>query len=122
LDRAIECTKTTLGLKLFLSLAWEGERGLGEYVASRYSLARRFHEALSRQPGISCPYVPESNIVCFRVDNADQLAIPDRLLADGRANVGTDTLNGERFLRLVLMAPDTDDGTVDELIEAVLTV
>jgi hypothetical protein len=41
-DRAVESTKTTLGLKLFLSLAWHGERGPGDYVASRYDLTRRF--------------------------------------------------------------------------------
>ncbi len=83
-DRALETTKATLGLKLFLSLAWAGERGLGEYVASRYELTRRFHHALSREPGISCPYVPESNILCFRVEGCDQLDLRERILADGR--------------------------------------
>jgi len=65
LDRALESTKTTLGLKLFLSLAWAGEQGLGDYVASRYDLTYRFYEALSSEPGITCPYTPESNILCF---------------------------------------------------------
>jgi L-2,4-diaminobutyrate decarboxylase len=118
LDRAVESTKTTLGLKLFLSLAWAGERGLGEYVASRYDMTRRFYDALLQEPGISCPYVPESNILCFRVDGADQLAIRDRLLAHERLHIGTTTVNGERFLRVVLMSPDTDQATLDELLGA----
>jgi len=116
-DRALETTKATLGLKLFLSLAWEGERGLGEYVASRYELARRFHDALSRQPGITCPYAPESNILCFRVEGHDQLALRDRIVADGRLHISSTTIAGERHLRLVVTAPQTDEGTIDQLLE-----
>jgi L-2,4-diaminobutyrate decarboxylase len=119
LDRALETTKTTLGLKAFLSLAWAGERGLGEYVASRYDMARRFHEVLSREPGVTCPYVPESNIVCFRVGDGDQVALRDRLMADGRLHIGSTTIRGERYLRLVVMAPDTGEATLAELLDAV---
>ena len=32
LGRQVECTKAPLGLKIFLNLAFRGERGLGEYV------------------------------------------------------------------------------------------
>ncbi len=118
LDRAIESTKTTLGLKLFLSLAWAGERGLGDYVASRYDLTRRFYDMLSREPGVTCPYVPESNILCFRVAGIDQLAFRDRLLADRRLHIGSTTIGGERYLRLVVTAPDTDEATLSELVLA----
>jgi L-2,4-diaminobutyrate decarboxylase len=119
-DRAVESTKATLGLKLFLSLAWAGEHGLGEYVASRYDMTKRFYEALASQPGISCPYEPESNILCFRVEGADQLVIRDRLLADGKLHIGTTTINNERHLRLVLMAPDTNETALDELLRALV--
>lgn len=118
LDRAVESTKTTLGLKVFLSLAWAGEHGLGNYVASRYEMAMLFHDALSREPGVTCPYVPESNIVCFRVAGADQLEIRDRLLATGRLHIGATVINGERHLRLVVTAPDTDERTLIELLQA----
>ncbi len=118
LDRAIESTKTTLGLKLFLSLAWAGERGLGDYVASRYDLTRRFYDMLSREPGVTCPYKPESNILCFRVAGIDQLAFRDRLLANGRLHIGSTTIGGERYLRLVVTAPDTDEATLNELVRA----
>jgi L-2,4-diaminobutyrate decarboxylase len=116
-DRALETTKTTLGLKLFLSLAWAGERGLGEYVASRYELTRRFHAALSREPGITCPYVPESNILCFRVDGCDQLELREEILADGRLHISSTTIAGERHLRLVITAPDTNEETIDQLLD-----
>jgi L-2,4-diaminobutyrate decarboxylase len=118
-DRALETTKATLGLKLFLSLAWEGERGLGEYVASRYELTGRFHEALSREPGIVCPYVPESNILCFGVEGQDQLALRDQILAEHGLHLSSTTLGGRRYLRLVVTAPDTSEDTIERLLHAV---
>jgi L-2,4-diaminobutyrate decarboxylase len=118
-DRALETTKATLGLKLFLSLAWEGERGLGAYVGSRYELTRRFHEALSREPGILCPYVPESNILCFRAEGWDQLALRDQILAWSGLHLSSTTLAGRRYLRLVVTAPDTSERTIEQLLDAV---
>jgi L-2,4-diaminobutyrate decarboxylase len=118
LDRALETTKTTMGLKLFLSLAWAGEHGLGEYVASRFDTARRFHELLAHEPDVSCPYVPESNILCFRLGDGDQLAVRDRALAEGRLHFGSTTVDGQRYLRLVVTAPDTGEETLRELLAA----
>jgi L-2,4-diaminobutyrate decarboxylase len=116
-DRALETTKATLGLKLFMSLAWTGERGLGDYVASRYELTRRIHEALAREPGITCPYVPESNILCFRVDGHDQLELREQIVAGGRIHLSSTTIAGERHLRLVVTTPATDDSTIEHLLE-----
>jgi L-2,4-diaminobutyrate decarboxylase len=118
LDRALETTKTTLGLKLFLSLAWEGERGLGEYVASRFDVARRFHELLAREPDVTCPYVPESNILCFRIGDGDQLALRERVLTGQRLHIGSTTIGGKRYLRLVVTAPDTGEAALRELLRA----
>jgi L-2,4-diaminobutyrate decarboxylase len=117
-DRALETTKATLGLKLFLSLAWAGEKGMGEYVASRYDQTQHFYDALTSEPGITCPYVPESNILCFRVEGQDQLELRDELLADGRLHLSSTTIGGERHLRLVVTAPDTGDDTIAELLDA----
>ena len=122
LDRALETTKTTMGLKLFLALAWAGERGLGDYVASRFDAARRFHDLLEREPDVSCPYVPESNILCFRIGDGDQLALRERALAAGRLHFGSTTVNGERYLRLVVTAPDTGEETLRELLATLRAV
>jgi L-2,4-diaminobutyrate decarboxylase len=121
LERAVECTKATLGLKLFLNLAWRGEHGLGEYVAERYERTLRFYELIRSRPGFDCPYRPESNILCFRFghDSERQVAIRERLLAGGDFHLSSTEIAGERYLRITVMAPATDDGTIERLLDAV---
>jgi L-2,4-diaminobutyrate decarboxylase len=119
--RAVECTKATLGLKLFLNLAWRGEEGLGAYVAEQYDKARRFHRVIAARPGFECPYAPESNILCFRygADGALQVAIRERLIAQGDFHLSSTEIGGERYLRMVVMAPATEQRTIERLLDAV---
>jgi L-2,4-diaminobutyrate decarboxylase len=119
--RAVECTKATLGLKLFLNLAWRGEDGLGEYVAEQYQKTRRFHDLIAARPGFECPYEPESNILCFRygTDAALQVAIRERLLARGDFHLSSTEIGGERYLRIVVMVPSTDEATIERMLKAV---
>jgi L-2,4-diaminobutyrate decarboxylase len=121
IERSIECTKATLGLKLFLNLAWRGERGLGDYVADQYDKTLRFHELIANRAGFECPYVPESNILCFRrgTDPRRQVAIRERLLTQGDFHLSSAEIGGERFLRLSVMAPATDEQTIERLLDAV---
>ena len=121
LDRAIECTKAPLGVKLFMNLAWRGEAGLGDYVAERYDKARRFHDLIAARPGFECPYVPESNILCFRYgsDSDLQLAIRERLIESGEFHLSSVELGGERHLRIVVMNPATDEATIERLLDAI---
>lgn len=117
--RTVECTKAELGLKVFLNLAWRGERGLGEYVASRYDTAHRFWELARERPGFTLPYEPESNIVCFRYGDGDQAAIRERLMRDGTFYLTSTELAGVRHLRITVMAPATDDATLTALLDEI---
>ncbi len=121
IGRTVECTKGGLGLKLFLNLAWRGEQGLGRYVADCYDKTLRFHELIQRRPGFECPYRPESNILCFRRghDAARQVAIRERLIAEGEFHLSSAEISGERYLRIVPTAPATDDETIERLLDAV---
>ena len=121
MSRAVECTKAPLGTKLFLNLAWRGERGMGDHVAGLYDAAHRFWQIISARPGFECPYEPESNILCFRYgsDGARQIALRARLLADGDFHLSSTTIAGERYLRLVVMAPSTNESTIERLLEAI---
>ncbi|MEU4232509.1 pyridoxal-dependent decarboxylase [Nonomuraea sp. NPDC026600] len=119
IGRTVECTKSELGLKIFLNLAWRGERGLGEYVSRQYATAHRFWELARRRPGFALPYEPESNIVCFRYGATDQADLRERLMADGAFYLTSTELDGVRHLRVTVMAPATDDATLERLLDAI---
>jgi L-2,4-diaminobutyrate decarboxylase len=124
LGRQVECTKAPLGMKAFLNLAFRGERGLGEFVADQYDKTLRFWQLISARAGFECLCRPESNILCFRYghDPAVQLAVRERLVAQGRFQLSSTEVHGERWLRMTVMAPATDERTVEELLDAIESV
>ena len=121
IHRTVECTKAGLGLKVFLNLAWRGEAGVARYVEDQYALARRIHRRIESRERFTCPYVPESNIVCFRYegDDALQITIRDRLLADGRYHISSTEICGTRYLRLTIINPHTTEDTIEGLLSAI---
>jgi L-2,4-diaminobutyrate decarboxylase len=124
IDRQVECTKSELGLKLFLNLAFRGERGLAAYVEEQYAKTLAFWELLRARPGFDVPYRPESNILCFRFGpaGAAQAAIREALLAAGEFHLSSAEIAGERFLRVAVMSPSTDATTFERLLDAIEAV
>ena len=121
IHRTVECTKAPLGVKLFLTLAWRGEKGMASYVEEQYELTRRLHRRIQARKGFECPYVPESNILCFRYgnDNDLQITIRERLLSEGHFYITSTEVHGRRYLRLTLMSPQTTEETVEEMLDAI---
>jgi L-2,4-diaminobutyrate decarboxylase len=121
IDRQVECTKAELGLKLFLNLAFRGERGLAAYVEEQYAKAQTFWELLRARPGFDAPCRPESNIVCFRYGpaGAAQAAIRAALLEQGEFHLSSAEIGGERHLRVTIMSPATDEETFVRLLDAI---
>jgi L-2,4-diaminobutyrate decarboxylase len=121
LGRQVECTKSALGMKVLLNLAVRGESGIGEYVAEQYGKTLRFWELISARDGFECLCRPESNILCFRYgrDSALQVALRERLVEQRRFHLSSTEVHGERWLRLTVMAPATDERTIEELLDAI---
>lgn len=121
LPRAIECTKAAMGLKVFLNLAWRGEKALGDYVDGRYAAARRFYDVIRARKGFECPYEPETNILCFRYGNDDdtQDRVRDILLRQKRFQLTAATVNGQRYLRMTVMNKHTDETTIHAMLDAI---
>ena len=115
----VEGTKAALGLKVFLNLAWRGERGLAAYVAGRYALAHRLWELARRRPGFDLPYEPESNVVCLRYGDGDQDTLRERMMNEGTFHVTATELGGRRYLRVSVMAPATDEKTLHALLDRI---
>ena len=90
-------------------------------MAEQYDKTLRFWELISARPGFECLCRPESNILCFRYgrDPALQVRLRDRLLHDRRFHLSSTEVNGERWLRMSVMATATDEGTIARLLDAI---
>ena len=121
LGRQFECTKAPLSLKVFLNLAFRGERGVGDYVGAQYDKTARFFDLIEAREGFECLCRPESNILCFRLgqDSARQVELRDGLLAEGRFHLSSTEVHGERWLRMAVMVPATDEATIEALLDAI---
>ena len=121
ISQTIECTKAGLGLKFFLAFAALGENGMAEYIDTCIALACWAQKHIASQPDFDAPYIPESNILCFRHTGADmdQLAIRDRLIQKGCFYLSSTSIAGQRFLRMVIISPATTRDDITALVHAI---
>ncbi|MEO1230045.1 MAG: pyridoxal-dependent decarboxylase [Myxococcota bacterium] len=119
--RAVECTKAGLGVKVFLTLAFQGERALGEFIDDRSEEVARFAQIIAARPGFEVPYAPESNILCFRYGDDDDLQqhIRDRLLRTGEFHLSSAVVDGRRHLRITSMGKYTRDEDIHAMLSAI---
>lgn len=120
----IECTKSALGTKLFWTFAIEGQQALINFVENSFKQAKDLYSFLKNYDGFHCPYVPESNILCFQykpeiINNQEQLAIRYDLINSGEFYITSCIFRGKRYLRTVLMNPLTDERDFKALARAI---
>lgn len=121
---AIECTKSAIGTKLFWVLAAEGEIGLADYVYGRYQITKEFYNYIEGQDDFECPYVPESNILCFRYTAGDssneyQLGIRNTIIKRGKFYITSTEVNSIRYLRLTVINELTDLDQIKSLLKEI---
>jgi L-2,4-diaminobutyrate decarboxylase len=123
IGQVIECTKAGLGLKFFMTLAAIGEQGIQDYIDNTHDLARQAFEYIQAQPDFEAPVPPESNILCFRFDAPDpvQIKVRDQLIEEGNFYISSTELNNRRFLRIVIINPETRIQDIKDLVVAVRT-
>jgi L-2,4-diaminobutyrate decarboxylase len=127
--RTMECTKTMMGLRLFISLAAYGTDFFGGYVTAVYDLAREFATLIRDSGDFETAVEPESNIVCFRhlkKGEADldglQRRIRRTLLERGNFYVVQAELRGRGWLRCTLINPRTRLADLEALLAEIRTV
>ena len=123
----IECTKSALGTKLFWTFALEGEAKIGEFIDQTFQLAKDFHALLAEEEDFSTPYFPQSNILCFHYnkfseDDDFQKRLRYAIINEKRFYITSCEMNGQRYLRVVLLHPDTTTEHLKQLIEEVKRV
>jgi len=117
IQQTVECTKSGLGLKFYMALAAMGEKGIETYLDRQSGLALEAYDYLAAQPDFEVPCRPESNILCFRLNAPDevQLLVRDHLIEEGRFYISSTELKGRRFLRIVIMGPQTSIEDIRDL-------
>jgi L-2,4-diaminobutyrate decarboxylase len=127
--RTMECTKTMMGLRLFVSLAAYGTDFFAGYVTAAYDLARDFAALIRDSGDFETAVEPESNIVCFRYlkkGEADldglQRRIRRTLLERGNFYVVQAELRGRAWLRCTLINPRTTLADLEALLAEIRAV
>lgn len=115
IGRTVECTRAGQALKLFLSLAEKGEKGLAQDLEAQTAFAQTVYRWIEQQPDVSSPVFPESNIICFSIDQADPIQIRDALIEDGEFHLSTTQYKNQRFLRMVFMHNHTRLSDIERL-------
>jgi len=121
LGQGMECTKAGLGLKFFMTLAALGEKNIEAYIDGVFGLALEAFDHIKAQSDFEVPVKPESNILCFRLKGPDeiQIRIRDRLIEEGSFYLSSTELGGTRYLRIVIMNPETSMNHIRDLIAAI---
>ena len=126
LSRTVECTKSSLSLKIFMNLAFRGEQGLVEYVESRYDMAKKFRRLILQRAHFIAPYEPETNILCFRYQGLDggasnelQQHIRFELMRRKQFHITSTLINEVRYLRVTIMNRLTTESVLSDLLDEI---
>jgi len=126
LPRAVECTKASISLKIFINLAFRGEKGLGDFVESRYDMAKTFRQLVLKRENFIAPYEPETNILCFRYQGHDGHAADDlqqkirfAMMQRKEFHITSTLINDVRYLRVTIMNKLTDEEVLSRLLDKV---
>ena len=118
----VECTKAHLGTKLFWVLAMEGEAEIGKFIEKQYSDTKEFYHLINSEPDFECPYLPQSNILCFRylpLPHNKQVCLRKKILEQGNFYITSASIGDKSYLRLVVMNPLTRKETVYGLLREI---
>ena len=119
--RTVECTKTMMALKLWVTLAARGPGFFARYLDRMHALSAWFAARVAADPRYELALEPDSNIVCFRLagaPDARQEAARKAMLASGRFYLVQTRLPRGVFLRVTIINPLTTEDDLTELLAA----
>lgn len=123
--RTLECTKNMMGVKVYSILRTYGPQIFIDHFTALYDLGREFASLISRNKDFELPYIPESNIVCYRYLvpgkndqelNALNAEIRQKLVESGKFYIVQTRINDIVYLRSAVMNPFTAQQDMEELL------
>lgn len=127
-ELSIQGTRRAEILKLWLTFQHLGREGLAQLIDESYRLTATIRDRVVEHDALELASEPEMNLVCFRAappwcpsDEQDELnsQVQRTLLSEHEIFVSLPTYRGNRWLRVVLLNPFTDEETIDRLFDGI---
>lgn len=115
-QRTLECTKRMMSIELWTALRVHGEAWFGEVVDRLFELTQMFAAKIQATDDFELALAPEANIVCYRHRTADNRALREAVMRDGRFYIVGTQLAGGYNLRSTVMNPLTEPTDFDALL------
>jgi L-2,4-diaminobutyrate decarboxylase len=120
--RTVECTKRMMSLKLYATLMAHGTSLFECHVDAVVDMAASFAARIRARPALELLCAPMCDIVCFRVRGltpGQQAAVRRQLVDDGRFFIVYMRVQGELWLRAVVLNPHTEVRDLDALLDEI---
>jgi L-2,4-diaminobutyrate decarboxylase len=120
--RTMECTKVMLGIRLYAAWQEYGVNIFKDNIDECYNLAQQFVKLLESNGSYEIPVIPQSNIICFRLKDAEDREIEqirEQILHEGNFYILKTKLKDKTYFRCTLMNPFTKVMDLKELIEKI---
>ncbi|MBN2416109.1 pyridoxal-dependent decarboxylase [bacterium] len=123
--RTMECTKTMMGIKLYVPLMVYGTALFSDFIDYTYGLTREFARMIADSSDFETAADPESNIICFRYTgkeaplDAMQKEIRKKVLQSGRYYIVQTEINGGFWLRCTIINPNTTGDDLAGLLQLI---
>lgn len=127
-ELSVQGTRRAEVLKLWLTFQHLGREGLGQLIDESYRLTELIRTHVADHDDLELASEPEMNLVCFRAapdwcppDERDALngRLQRQLLSGQDIFVSLPTYRDNRWLRVVLLNPFTDETTLDRLFDGI---
>ena len=127
-ELSVQGTRRGAVLKLWLTFQHLGREGLGQLINESYRLTALIRNRVAERDALELASEPEMNLVCFRVtpdwcppDERDALngRLQRQLLSEQDIFVSLPTYRDNRWLRVVLLNPFTDETTLGRLFDGI---
>ena len=113
--------------KTFLDICSKRRKNITNYIENSFEKSKELYKLLNEREDFYCPYYPESNILCFKylpskLDCEKQLKLRYKIIEEGSIYLTSCLFKNERFLRVVIINPDTSTKDFKNLIEVITKI
>ena len=127
--RTVECTKNMMGIKVYAILKQFGPQFFTDYLETCYDHGKSFARLINQNPNFELAHEPQTNIVVFRFTGTHTVSesisqvnreIRKKIVEKGQFYIVQTDINGESYLRTVLMNPFTTEKEMKNLLAHII--